>query len=136
MDKLVVDSSVWIDFFNKKTTSQIETIKDLIVSEVVVSRITILLTILQEVLQGINNNKYYEVVKDNLYGFNFLVYDSYNAAVNAADLFRYLQKKGVTIRKSNDCLIASLCIENDLSLLHKDRDFDNIAKHTSLKIFK
>lgn len=136
MDKLVADSSVWIDFFNKKTTSQIETIKDLIVSEVVVSRITILPTILQEVLQGINNNKYYEVVKDNLYGFNFLVYDSYNASVNAADLFRYLQKKGVTIRKSNDCLIASLCIENDLSLLHKDRDFDNIAKHTSLKIYK
>ena len=136
MDKLVVDSSVWIDFFNKKTTSQIEIIKDLIVSEVVVSRITILPIILQEVLQGINNNKYYEVVKDNLYGFNFLVYDSYNASVNAADLFRYLQKKGVTIRKLNDCLIASLCIENDLSLLHKDRDFDNIAKHTLLKIYK
>ena len=136
MGNIVVDSSVWIDFFNKKTSPQIEIVKNLIIAEPVTTRLTLLPIILQEVLQGIQNNKHYEVVKENLQGFNHLIYDVYSFAINAADLFRYLQKKGISIRKANDCLIASLCIENDLSLLHKDRDFDNIAKHTSLKIYK
>ena len=69
-------------------------------------------------------------------GFNHLVYDNYDFAVSAADLYRFLQKKGVTIRKVNDCLIASLCIEYDFLILHNDRDFNHIAKHTSLKIYK
>ncbi len=136
MGNIVVDSSVWIDFFNKKTSPQIETVKALIIAQTVTTKITLLPLILQEVLQGIHNNKHYEIVKENLQGFNYFNYDAYTFAINAADLFRYLQKKGITIRKANDCLIASLCIENDLSLMHNDRDFDNIAKHTSLKIYK
>ncbi len=43
---------------------------------------------------------------------------------------------GVTIRKANDCLIASICIENNIPIFHNDKDFDNIAKYTSLKIYK
>ncbi|MEO5888869.1 MAG: PIN domain-containing protein [Ferruginibacter sp.] len=136
MGNVVVDSSVWIDFFNKKASPQIEIIKNFIIAEPVITSITLLPIVLQEVLQGIQSNKHYEVVKENLQGFNQFIYDAYAFAINAADLFRYLQKKGITIRKANDCLIASVCIENELTLLHNDRDFDNIAKYTSLKIYK
>ena len=47
-----------------------------------------------------------------------------------------LRQKGITIRKANDCLIASICIDNNIPLFHNDKDFNNIAKHTSLKIYK
>ena len=57
-------------------------------------------------------------------------------AVEAASLFRFLREKGVTIRKPNDCLIAVICILNSIELVHNDKDFTNIAKHTSLKIYK
>ena len=135
MGNIVIDTSVWIDFFNKKNSPKIEIVKSLIITETVVSNITLLPVIIQEILQGIQNNKHYDVVKESLAGFNHLVYDNYDFAVSAADLYRYLQKKGVTVRKANDCLIASLCIEYDFPILHNDRDFDSIAKHTSLKIY-
>ena len=136
MGNIVIDTSVWIDFFNKKNSPKIEIVKSLIITETVVSNITLLPVIIQEILQGIQNNKHYDVVKKSLAGFNHLVYENYDFAVSAADLCRYLQKKGVTVRKPNDCLIASLCIEYDFPILHNDRDFDSIAKHTSLKTYK
>ncbi len=67
---------------------------------------------------------------------NNLYYRAYDFAVKAAQLYRALRRKGITIRKANDCLIAAVCIENNIPLLHNDKDFDNIAKHTKLKIYK
>ena len=57
-------------------------------------------------------------------------------SIKAARLYRTLRRKGITIRKANDCLIAALSIEFDIPIFHNDKDFDNIAKHTSLKIYK
>lgn len=57
------------------------------------------------------------------------------AAVSAANLYRTLRKKGVTIRKPNDCLIACYAIQHGVDLCYNDRDFDLIAQHSSLKIF-
>ncbi len=136
MDKLVVDSSVWIDFFNKKTSPQIEKIKEFILADFTESRILILPVILQEVLQGIQDDKAYSIIKETIQGFNYPQFEIYHTAIKAADLFRFLRKKGITIRKANDCLIAAICIEMDLKLMHNDKDFDNIAKYTSLKIYK
>ena len=56
--------------------------------------------------------------------------------IKADRLYRTLRRKGFTIRKANNCLIAALCIEFDIPVFHNDKDFDNIAKHTSLKIYK
>ena len=136
MPDLIVDSSVWIDFFNKKTSDKIEFLKTLLLKTPWASPVIILPVIMQEVLQGIENNKHYNIVKENLQGFEYLNYDSYQFSIEAADLYRNLRQKGVTIRKANDCLIASICIDRNISLLHNDKDFDNIAKHTSLKIYK
>ena len=136
MHSCVVDSSVWIDFFNKKTSPEIEQLISIYPTSIAEGRIVILPVIVQEVLQGIQDNRLYNLVKESLFGFKQIDYDNFRLAVEASDLFRYLRKKGVTIRKANDCLIASICIENNFQLLHNDKDFNNIAKHTSLKIYK
>lgn len=63
-----------------------------------------------------------------------LLLDPVEAAIEAASLFRFLRKKGVTIRKPNDCLIAHYAIFYDVPILHSDVDFDQIARHTALRI--
>ena len=136
MADLVVDSSVWIDFFNKKSSIQINELNRALSSSSSRSPFNILPVIMQEVLQGIVDKKLYDFVKENLFGFDLVEYDNYEMAISAADLFRFLRLKGVTIRKANDCLIAAICIQNKFSLLHNDKDFNNIAKYTSLKIYK
>ena len=136
MAKLIVDSSVWIDFFNIKACFQIEHLRRLLVKSEANSPIIIVPVILQEVLQGIEDDKFYKLVKENMHGLDYLDYEPYEFSIKAADLYRTLRRKGVTIRKANDCLIASICIQNNIPLFHNDKDFDNIAKHTSLKIYK
>ena len=82
------------------------------------------------------NDKHYFNIKENLFGFQLVEYNNYELAVKTAELFRLLRKKGITIRKANDFLIATVCIEHNFPILHNDKDFDTIAKHTSLKIYK
>ncbi|HVZ95633.1 MAG TPA: PIN domain-containing protein [Chitinophagaceae bacterium] len=133
---IVVDSSVWVDFFNKKTSPQIEKVKSFLLNNTTKSPFIILPVIMQEILQGIEDQKFYIIIKENLYGLEFFNYDAFGLAVQAAELYRFLRKKGVTIRKSNDCLIASVCIAHNFRIIHSDKDFDQIAKYTSLKIYK
>ena len=135
MPKLVVDSSVWIDFFNKKPSHQTAHLKSLLTERSTTSPVIIFPLIMQEVLQGIDNDFFFNKVEEDLKGLDFLFYEAYEFAVKSANLYRYLRRKGITIRKANDCLIAALCIDYNISLFHKDKDFDKIAKHTSLKIY-
>jgi predicted nucleic acid-binding protein len=136
MEISVVDSSVWIDFFNKKTTPQIEIVKSSLYTSTKKSPFGIMPIIYQEILQGIDNDKQYSLVKEVLLGLEMIDIDQFLYAEKAADLYRYLRRKGVTIRKANDCLIAAVCIDFKYSIIHNDKDFDNIAKYTSLKIYK
>ncbi|MEO5499963.1 MAG: PIN domain-containing protein [Ginsengibacter sp.] len=136
MDKVVVDSSVWIDFFNRKSSFQINYLKKILNDSSTSSPVIMLPIILQEVLQGIEKDSFFKLVKENLEGCDFLYYEPYELAIKAAQLYRSLRSKGVTINKINDCLIASICIDYKIPLFHNDKDFDKIAKHTSLKIYK
>ena len=136
MPKLVVDSSLWVDFFIKKTSPQIEHLENLLIERSTTSPVIILPVIMQEVLQGIKEDQLFYTVKENFEGLDFLYYETYEFAIKAAQLYRLLRHKGITINKINDCLIAALCINFDIPLFHNDKDFDNIAKHTSLKIYK
>ena len=133
---VVVDSSVWIDFFNQKSSSQIEIIKSQLLNYSEYSPFVILPIILQEILQGIEDDRQHTVVGNVLSGLERLEINQFLYAEKAADLYRYLRKKGVTVRKANDCLIAAVCIDYQFDILHNDKDFDNIAKYTSLKIYK
>lgn len=136
MPNLVVDSSVWVDFFNNKKSVNTKYLSELLLSQSWKSPVTIFPVIMQEVLQGIENDNLYNTIKENLNGLEFVTYESYHFAIKSAELYRKLRKKGITIRKANDCIIATLCIHFDIPLFHNDKDFDNIAKHTSLKIYK
>lgn len=87
-----------------------------------------------EILQGFRSDTDHTAVKDILLSYQFVLEDAIPDAIGASNLYRSLKKKGVTIRKSLDCLIAYAAIKNNLPLLYKDRDFDIIAKHAKLKI--
>ncbi len=131
-ENIIVDTSVWIDFYNGISNKQVEVLKSIMLTDIIV----IPPIIVQEILQGIKEIKLLHIVEDSILGFQFLKYDAYEAALEAAALYRLLRSKGVTVRSSNDCLIAWFCITNSFSILHNDKDFNNIAKHTSLKIYK
>ncbi len=127
---LLVDSSVWIDFFNGKATAQTLHLRD------EVNRDKILLgdLILCEVLQGFKNDKDYRAARELLLSFTYQNIVGQQIALQSADYFRYLRQQGVTVRKTIDVLIASFCIVHEHELLHSDRDFDMIEKHLPLKV--
>ena len=128
----IVDTSVWIDFFRGDKTITTKSLLLLMdTNDIIVPPI-----IIQEVLQGVIDKKIVDIIENLFLGFKFISYDEYEAAFEAASLYRFLRKKGVTIRSSNDALIAWICKKNDLQLLHNDRDFTHISKHLSLKIYK
>jgi predicted nucleic acid-binding protein len=128
---LIVDTSVWIDFFNGERNRYSEFLTKAIESDEAIYLHSI---ILMEILQGFRSNRGHTAVKDILLSYDFVREDPVSDAMGASDLYRSLKKKGATIRKSLDSLIAYTAIKNDMPLLHRDRDFDIIAKHTKLKI--
>jgi predicted nucleic acid-binding protein len=123
---IIVDTSVWIDFFNGIESEQVNILVTYIKED---EPIYLCPTIIQEVLQGIRSDNKYKEVRDNILCFNILNDDSLEMSLGAAKIFRKLRKKGITIRKSNDCLIAEYAYKYNLNILHKDRDFDLIIKH-------
>jgi predicted nucleic acid-binding protein len=122
-DPLLIDTSVWIDFFKGIDTENVKIFTYYMENDFPVF---ICPVIIQEILQGIKSDKEYARVKDNLFALNVLNDDAIEAAIGAAEIFRILRKKGVTIRKSNDCLIAFYALKYSLKILHNDRDFDKI----------
>ena len=128
----IIDTSVWIDYFNAIINSKTDNVVELIKA----NEVLILPVILQEVLQGIRNDKLFNSIIETLVPLEFISYHQIEMSIGAASLYRNLKTNGVTIRKPNDCLIAAICIANNIPLLHNDKDFDNIAKYTSLKIYK
>jgi hypothetical protein len=129
---VLVDTTVWIDFFAGRNEPQAATLQELIENE---EDLSLCGVILAEVLQGIRSDKDY--VKTKEYLTDLIVLPMRQATfLRAAEIYRSLRKKGITIRKPVDCMIASVAIEYDIHLLHKDRDFDHIAKHSKLRIYK
>ena len=126
---ILVDSSVWIDYFNGISTWQTDLL-DNYLSDVPVVIGDLVLT---EVLQGFKSNKDYEIAKTFLRALPFRQMGGYNVAIQSAQNYRILRKSGVTVRKTIDIIIATFCIMEGLTLLHDDRDFDPMASHFSLK---
>lgn len=132
-DQLVlIDTSAWIDYLRGETGSTADQVSQLISQD----RLATCPLIFQELLQGIQNQSEYESTRQMLETIPKLRYDDYKTAIGAADIFRFLRRRGITIRKSNDCLIAWYALESGCAVLHKDRDFDLMAKPLSLKIFR
>jgi predicted nucleic acid-binding protein len=131
--QLIFDTSVWIDFLHNKITPQSDLLTRYIGNN---DPVILIPTILQEILQGIRDDRQYRKIKDILSYFTILQIPQIPAAIGAADLYRELRKKGLTIRKSNDCLIAFHAIEFSITLVHSDVDFDIIGKYSRLKVWQ
>jgi predicted nucleic acid-binding protein len=127
---ILVDSSVWIDLFRDQANSQVLLLEKAIFKR---SNICVCGIILMELLMGIRNPKEHQRVKNNFQSLNFLD-TSYETYLLASDLFRSLRQRGITIRKSVDCIIAAIAIENELLLLHNDKDFQPIEKYCGLNV--
>lgn len=132
MEPILVDTSVWIDYIRQNDTSQIKLLEKYI--RIADFNVYITSTILQEVLQGVHQDSQFKQIQRNMTSLAILKLDPVEAAIEAAQLYRSLRKKGVTIRKPNDCLIAHYAIFYDIPVLHTDVDFDQIARFTALRI--
>ena len=126
---ILVDSSVWIDFFRGTVTSQTERLDALLGSETLVVGDLIL----AEVLQGFSSDRDFNQAKKLLTALDVVDLGGQDIAIQAARNFRALRAKGLTIRKTIDTLIATRCIESDYSLLFSDRDFDPFVEHLGLR---
>lgn len=129
---VLVDTSVWIDFFAAKPFKHIEILESLIGQR---NDICICGIILTEVLQGIRDAKDYDKTKD-LFENLICLPMSYSIFIRSAEIYRSLSRHDITLRKSIDCMIASVAIENDLPILHNDKDFYPIEKHCGLRSIK
>jgi len=130
---MICDTSVWIDLFQGGNTWQTETLSLRIERNLPVF---ICPVIIQEVLQGVRKDANYDRILHALVDFNIIDNHWLEMSIKAAELYRHLRVTGVTVRKPNDCLIAAYAIDHKLPLLHQDRDFDQIARHSPLEIYQ
>lgn len=126
---ILVDSSVWIDYFNGQPTLEAHKLDSLLGVE----PLAIGDLILTEVLRGFRVDTDYQTAKKLL--LTLSVFDMLGAdlAIQSADNFRFLRKRGITVRKTADVIIATYCIEHDHSLLFADKDFLPFVTHLGLK---
>jgi predicted nucleic acid-binding protein len=127
---ILVDSSVWIDYFNGVITAQTEKLDQLLGRET----LAIGDLILTEVLQGFTEERDFNTAKKMLTSLTVVELAGQEIAIQAARNFRMLRKAGVTVRKTIDTVIATWCIENGFDLLHSDRDFEPFVKHLGLRV--
>ena len=129
---ILVDSSVWIDYFNGRTTDKTDWLdsalghKEIIVGDI----------ILTEVLQGFQNDRDFKTAQKMLLEFPFMEMVGQELAIKSALNYRFLRKNGVTVRKTIDVMIGTFCIHYHVSLLHDDKDFGPMEHYLKLKAIK
>lgn len=126
---ILVDSSVWIDYFRGVPTPETERLDALLGSE----PLAVGDLILAEVLQGFGNEKDFNKARKLLTALDVVDLGGGALAIQAARNYRTLRALGVTIRKTIDTIIATRCIEDDYALLYSDRDFDPFVAHLGLR---
>jgi len=126
---IVVDSSVWIDYFTGNDTPEADHLDSLLGEEL----IAIGDLVLAEVLQGFRADQDFRKARDLLLSLHVVNMLDTTIALKSAANFRSLRKKGLTVRKTVDSIIATYCIENRLPLLHSDKDFQPFHQHLNLK---
>ena len=127
---ILVDSSVWIDYFRGSITPQTERLDQLLGTE----PLAIGDLILTEVLQGFDSERDFNTAKKMLTALTMVDLCGHDVAIQAARNFRALRNLGVTVRKTIDTVIATRCIESGYTLLHSDRDFDPFVNHLGLRV--
>lgn len=126
---ILVDSSVWVDYFNGRPTDETDYLDALLGREPV----AIGDLILAEVLQGFRSDADYAAAKDLMASLTVHDLLGSDMALKVAENYRALRKKGITVRKTADTIIATFCIEHSIPLLYADRDFNPFVRHLGLK---
>lgn len=126
---VLVDSSVWINYFNGKNTWQTE-ILDQMLLQIPLFTGDLILT---EVLQGFREENEYQKAKEVMSILTCQQLGGYKIAIKSAEHYRKLRKKGITVRKTIDVIIGTFCISGNIPLLHDDKDFEPMVKHLGLK---
>ena len=126
---ILVDSSVWIDYFNGKTTANTDWLDLALGKEPIIMGDLILI----EVLQGFQSDADFKTARKMLLSFPFWEMVGEELAIKSALNYRLLRKYGVTVRKTIDIMIGTFCIHHRFSLLHDDRDFDSMEKYLNLQ---
>ncbi len=127
---ILVDSSVWIDYFNGTITPETDKLDSLLGEEL----LAIGDLILTEVLQGFGSERDFNQARKMLTSFTVVELGGREIAIQAARNFRTLRELGVTVCKTIDTVIATRCIESGYDLLHSDKDFDPFAKYLGLRV--
>ena len=125
---ILVDTSVWIDFFNGAATPQTQTLDHLLDTELVITGDIIL----AELLQGFRSDSDFQHAIVAMEGLDCYPLAGKEVAIKSAENYRFLRKKGFTVRKTTDMIIATFCIIHDIPLLYSDRDFDPAVQHLGL----
>ena len=126
---ILVDSSVWIDYFRGTATPQAEKLDSLLGTEPLATGDLIL----TEVLQGFVSDRDFNQAKKLLTSLVVVNLVGQDIAIQAAKNFRVLRAQGISVRKTIDTIIATRCIESRLSLLYSDKDFDPFVEHLGLR---
>jgi predicted nucleic acid-binding protein len=129
---ILVDSSVWIDFFNGVDRPHVEKLYQLLGNEIIATGDLIAV----EILQGFQNETHFQKAKLILEEIPFYTLCNKELSIIAAENYRTLRKQGVTVRKTIDIIIGTFCIENSISLLHHDRDFNPLEKYLGLQVIR
>jgi hypothetical protein len=129
---IVVDTSVWIDYFNGRPTPEANLLDSLLERE----RLAIGDLVLAELLQGFRSDLDFRRALDFLSAFEFLAMVGREVAVDSARNYRRLRARGVSVRKTIDVMIGTFCIQNGHQLLHADRDFDPMERYLGLSIVR
>ena len=127
---ILVDSSVWVDYFRGKTTLQTDKLDFLLGHEL----LAVGDLILAEVLQGFDSDRDFKSAQRLLTSLAVVEIGGLEIAIQAAKNYRELRRRGVTIRKTVDTIIATRCIESGYDLLHCDRDFDPFVEYLGLYV--
>lgn len=127
---IVVDTSVWIDYVNGVHTAQ----TDILDKELQESRVVTGDVIMVEFLQGFRDNKQFKTARMLMDSLEYYDFVGKEMAIKAAENFRLLRKKDITVRKTIDVLIATFCIEHGFELLHNDRAFEPMKEILGLQV--
>ena len=125
---ILADTSVWIDYLNGRITPQTDLLDDSLIAGTLAMGDLIFL----EILQGIRDDKQFEQVKNKLSLLDQYSMFNSNHVIEYANNYRSLCKKGITVRKTNDVIIASFCIQKNTPLLYTDRDFRPFIENLGL----
>jgi hypothetical protein len=129
---LLVDSNAWADFFNDVSTPHTRRLGGALDAEEDIAVVPIIVT---EVLQGFRTDTGFTKARQLLVALP-VIQPTLECHVRAARLFRSLRSRGVTVRGAVDCIIAQVCLETDSELLSPDADFERIARHTRLRLWR